>query len=89
MTRLSGQVVDIIGAKNALEMRSTGNRSRCWDVSPEASFSYLLADRFRQIDAGAILVYGPNKGVIAVSYISQGETRKDSSVDPKVVFEPE
>ncbi len=83
------ELFDTIEEKNAFEMLFTGNRSGYRDVSPEASLSYLLADRFRQIDAGAILVYGPNKGVIAVSYISQDETRKDSSVDSKVLFEPE
>jgi hypothetical protein len=34
-------------------------------------------------------MYGLKKSVIAVSYISQGETGKDSGVDSKVVFEPE
>ena len=72
-----------------LDARFTGNRSGSWDGSPEALFSYLLADGLRRVDGSVLLVYGLEKGVIAVSYISQGETGKDSGVDSKVLFEPE
>ena len=52
-------------------------------------FPYLLADRLRRIDACILLMYGLKEGVIAVSYVSQGETGKNSGVDSKVLFESE